>query len=266
MLKEGPYIPEGMWQICPHCKQLILSEDLEPYKICPHCSYHFRIEAKERLDILADSNSFKPLFANLEIKNPLGYIGYQEKINQAKEKTGLDEAILTGQARIMNEDCLIGIMESKFLMASMGYGVGEKVTLLFEYGLSHKLPVVLVIASGGARMQEGSIALMQMAKTTQAMKKFQEAGNFYLALLTDPTMGGVSASFAMSADIVLAEEKARIGFAGPELVKKILHEKVDENFQTAEYQLSHGFIDQIIERAKQKEIIGKLLNWHKSRK
>lgn len=262
MNTNKPYIPNGMWLKCPRCQEIILDEDLGSYKICPACDYLFRLQARERLQQIADIDSFVELFRQEKDFDPLSFPGYKHKKTHLRAKTQEDEAILTGQARIAAEPCYLGIMDTHFLMGSMGQAVGEKVTLLFEEALKMKKPVVLFVASGGARMQEGTISLMQMAKTMQAVKKHANAKLFYLAVLTDPTTGGVSASFAQAADIILAEPEALIGFAGRRVIEQALHRKMPKDFQTAEYQLKHGFIDQVVPRPKLKTVLGNLLAWH----
>ncbi|WEG72812.1 acetyl-CoA carboxylase, carboxyltransferase subunit beta [Vagococcus intermedius] len=257
-----PSVPDKMWAKCPECQQAIYAKDLGKAKICQKCGYCFPLEARERLEVLVDKGSFKELFKTHTIANPLGFPGYPDKIKKSREQTKLDEAILTGYGEILGQKVVLGIMDSHFMMGSMGSAVGEKLTLVFEYATSNQLPVVIFTASGGARMQEGIISLMQMAKVTNAVKRHSKAGLFYLAVLTDPTMGGVTASFAMEADIILAEPKARIGFAGKRVIEQTIKQKLPDDFQTAEFLLTHGFVDQIVFRQELVEKLADLLKLH----
>lgn len=222
----------------------------------------FRITAFERLSLIADENSFDELFTGIETTDPLRFPHYKEKLAQMREKTGLDEAVLTGTALIKGRKIALGIMDSNFIMASMGTVVGEKITRLFEYATEQELPVVLFTASGGARMQEGIMSLMQMAKTSAAVQRHSKAGLFYLTVLTDPTTGGVTASFAMEGDIILAEAQALVGFAGRRVIESTVREKLPDDFQKAEFLLEHGFVDAIVKRGELRDTIATLLSFH----
>jgi len=243
-----PEVPDELFSKCPGCKHTIYQKDLGNDSVCPNCGYNFRISAHERLNLTVDENSFEEMFTGIETKDPLNFPNYQEKLTLTREKTGLDEAVLTGTARIKGHKTALGIMDSNFIMASMGTVVGEKITRLFEYATEHKLPVVLFTASGGARMQEGIMSLMQMAKVSAAVQRHSAAGLFYLTVLTDPTTGGVTASFAMEGDIILAETQALVGFAGRRVIESTVREKLPDDFQKAEFLMEHGFVDAIVKR------------------
>ncbi|MGF0028569.1 acetyl-CoA carboxylase, carboxyltransferase subunit beta [uncultured Streptococcus sp.] len=260
--REMPEVPDELFAKCPACKHMIYQKDLGTAQICPSCSYNFRISAKERLAITVDEGSFEELFTGLETTDPLHFPGYQEKLAAAREKTGLDEAVLTGLATIKGQKVALGIMDSNFIMASMGTVVGEKITRLFELATAQELPVVLFTASGGARMQEGIMSLMQMAKISAAVKRHSNAGLFYLTILTDPTTGGVTASFAMEGDIIIAEPQALVGFAGRRVIENTVREQLPDNFQKAEFLLEHGFVDTIINRTELPEMIAMLVALH----
>lgn len=260
--KAKPEVPDELFSKCPSCKHTIYEKDLGSERVCPNCDYTFRISAQKRLALTVDEGTFKELFAGLKTKDPLNFPKYQEKIAQIQEETGLDEAVLTGLAHIKGQKTALGIMDSTFIMASMGTVVGEKITRLFEYAREHGLPVTLFTASGGARMQEGIMSLMQMAKVSAAVKRHSEAGLFYLTILTDPTTGGVTASFAMQGDIILAETQALVGFAGRRVIESTLREDLPEDFQKAEFLLEHGFVDKIVKRSDLPEMIGRLLALH----
>ena len=247
-----PEVPDELFSQCPGCK----------HTICPHCSYTFRISAQERLDLTIDSDSFVEMFTGIETQDPLNFPGYQKKLATMREKTGLDEAVLTGTASIKGQKVALGIMDSNFIMASMGTVVGEKITRLFEYATVENLPVVLFTASGGARMQEGIMSLMQMAKISAAVQRHSKAGLFYLTILTDPTTGGVTASFAMEGDIILAEPQSLVGFAGRRVIENTVRETLPDDFQKAEFLLEHGFVDAIVKRRELPETIAKLVRLH----
>ncbi|MDR0200502.1 MAG: acetyl-CoA carboxylase, carboxyltransferase subunit beta [Streptococcaceae bacterium] len=257
-----PDVPDDLFAPCPACKHVIYSKDLGHIRVCPHCGYNFRIKAKRRLKYTVDEGSFEELFKGIETKDPLDFPGYKEKVHATQAATELDEAVLTGLATINGQKCLLGIMDSSFIMASMGTVVGEKITRLFEQATEEKLPVVLFTASGGARMQEGILSLMQMAKISAAVKRHANAGLFYLTILTDPTTGGVTASFAMQGDIILAEPQALVGFAGRRVIENTVREELPEGFQRAEFLQEHGFIDAIVKREELPEKIGWLLKIH----
>ena len=258
-----PEVPDELFSQCPGCKYTIYQKDLGSERICPHCGYTFRISAQERLALTIDMGTFLEMFKGIETQDPLNFPGYRKKLTLMREKTGLDEAVVTGTALIKGEKVALGIMDSNFIMASMGTVVGEKITRLFEYATAEKLPVVLFTASGGARMQEGIMSLMQMAKISAAVKRHSNAGLFYLTILTDPTTGGVTASFAMEGDIILAEPQSLVGFAGRRVIKNTVREDLPEDFQKAEFLLEHGFVDAIIKRRELPDTIARLVRLHK---
>lgn len=257
-----PEVPDELFSKCPACKRMIYQKELGQEKMCHYCSYAFRIGAYQRLVLTVDTDSFEELFAGLETTNPLDFPDYLEKLALVRQKMGLDEAVLTGRAKIMEQDVALGIMDASFIMASMGTVVGEKITRLFEYALEESLPVVLFTASGGARMQEGIMSLMQMAKVSAAVKRHSNAGLFYLTVLTDPTTGGVTASFAMQGDVILAEPQALVGFAGRRVIESTVREQLPDDFQRAEFLQEHGFIDVIVRRQELRETIGFLVRLH----
>ncbi|ASZ07881.1 acetyl-CoA carboxylase, carboxyltransferase subunit beta [Enterococcus thailandicus] len=257
-----PTVPDNMWAKCPNCKHIIYTKDIGEERVCPNCGYTFRISAWQRLALTIDEKSFEEWDTELTTEDPLNFPGYQEKIEVIQEKTGLHEAVLTGKATINDIPLAIGVMDSNFIMGSMGTIVGEKITRLFERALTAKLPVVLFTASGGARMQEGIFSLMQMAKISAAVKRHSNAGLFYLTVLTDPTTGGVTASFAMEGDVILAEPQSLIGFAGRRVIEQTIKQELPEDFQKAEFLLAHGFVDQIVPRTELKKTIHHLLELH----
>jgi len=260
--QESLRYPDELFSKCPGCKHTIYQKDLGNDSVCPNCGYNFRISAHERLNLTVDENSFEEMFTGIETKDPLNFPNYQEKLALTREKTGLDEAVLTGTASIKGHKTALGIMDSNFIMASMGTVVGEKITRLFEYATEHKLPVVLFTASGGARMQEGIMSLMQMAKVSAAVQRHSAAGLFYLTVLTDPTTGGVTASFAMEGDIILAETQALVGFAGRRVIESTVREKLPDDFQKAEFLMEHGFVDAIVKRGDMRDTLATLLAFH----
>lgn len=257
-------IPIGKWVKCDNCKEILYKETVrENLSICPNCGHYFRIHIGRRLETIIDEGTYKRFELNIETSNPLNLEDYPKKIKILREKTGLEEAIACGTGKINGEDVVICIMDSGFLMGSMGAVVGEKITYSIEQAIKLKLPLIIFSVSGGARMQEGIIALMQMAKTTAALTKLNEAGLLYISVLTDPTYGGVTASFASLGDIILAEPGAKIGFAGQRVIEQTIGEKLPEEFQTAEFLLEHGFIDKIVKREDMKETIYRLIKYHK---
>ena len=258
-----PEVPDELFSQCPGCKYTIYQKDLGSERICPHCGYTFRISAQERLALTIDMGTFLEMFKGIETQDPLNFPDYRKKLTLMREKTGLDEAVVTGTALIKGEKVALGIMDSNFIMASMGTVVGEKITRLFEYATAEKLPVVLFTASGGARMQEGIMSLMQMAKISAAVKRHSNAGLFYLTILTDPTTGGVTASFAMEGDIILAEPQSLVGFAGRRVIENTVREDLPEDFQKAEFLLEHGFVDAIIKRRELPDTIARLVRLHR---
>ena len=262
--EKRPEVPEGLVKKCNACKSAVFVEEVKKNRyICPHCGNYFRIHAYRRVEMIVDSGTFQEWDAEMEIQNPLHYKGYEEKIKLLQEKTGLKEAVVTGYGEIKGNPSVIAVCDGRFLMASMGEAVGEKITRAVERATKMRLPVVIFACSGGARMQEGMVSLMQMAKTSAALKRHSDAGLLYISVLTDPTTGGVTASFAMLGDIILAEPNALIGFAGPRVIEQTIGQKLPKGFQRAEFLLEHGFIDGIVERKNQREILGNILNLHK---
>ena len=260
---SGVNIPSNLLFKCPRCQNVIFQEEFEKFlKICPKCGYHARITAAERLALTADEGSFTEFDALLETLNPIDFPEYEAKIAKLQQSTGMKEAVLTGQCTIAGQKAVIGIMDSHFMMASMGSVVGEKITRAFERATELRLPVVLFTASGGARMQEGIVSLMQMAKTSGAVAHHSDAGLLYITVMTDPTTGGVTASFATLGDIIIAEPKALIGFAGRRVIEDTIKQHLPDDFQSAEFLLEHGFVDIISTRSDMKNVLGKLLKYH----
>lgn len=261
--KKEPSAPEGLWLKCPKCGEVVYRDDVKAHGyVCPKCEGYFRIGTRTRIRMVADTGTFQEWFTDLETENPLEYPGYEEKIANLQEKTKLHEAVTVGKCMVNGLETVLGVCDARFLMGSMGYVVGEKITRAFERATGEKLPVVLFTSSGGARMQEGIVSLMQMAKTSAAIRKHSEAGLFYLPVLTDPTTGGVTASFAMLGDVILAEPGALIGFAGPRVIAQTIGQKLPEGFQRAEFLVEKGIIDGVVERQELKETVWKLLNIH----
>ena len=248
---------------CPKCGKMVDREKVVRKKyVCYECGGYFRVKVPNRIKMVADPRTFEPWFTDMPVSNPLGYEGYEEKLAEAREKTGLDEAVTVGKCKVFGEDIMLGICDARFMMASMGSVVGEKITAAIERAIEERLPVFLFCASGGARMQEGIISLMQMAKTSAAIQKLGEAGLLYCTVLTDPTTGGVTASFAMLGDVIMAEPGALIGFAGPRVIKQTIGQDLPEGFQTAEFLVEHGIIDGIVKRENLKKTIYFLVKAH----
>ena len=255
-------MPEGLWHKCPQCSSVIHDLELgKNLRVCQKCGHHFRLEASERIDLVVDPNSFSETDRELTSVNALEFEGYTEKVAQYREKTKLNEAIVTGRAAIQGHPISLGIMDFRFLGASMGSAVGEKITRAVERATSEKRAMVLFSASGGARMHEGILSLMQMAKSSAALGRHAQAGLPYISILTHPTTGGVTASFATLGDINLAEPKCMIGFAGPRVVKETTHQNLPPGFQTAEFMLDHGLVDRIVERKDMRDNLGSLLGY-----
>ena len=249
-------------QVCPNChKSIPVSRLWSGHLVCP-CGYHFRMNARQRIAMITDKGSFRELFSKILSENPLGFPGYTEKLDTMRSVSGEAEAVVCGRAEIGGSPCALFVMEPNFMMGSMGGAVGEKITQLFEFALQKRLPVVGFTVSGGARMQEGLLSLMQMAKTSAAVKRHSDAGLLYIAVLTDPTTGGTTASFAMEADILLAEPGATIGFAGARVIEQTTKKALPKGFQKAEFVLQHGFLDGIAPRAGQKQLLALLLSIH----
>jgi len=262
-----PDVPKGLFGKCKKCGQMVLSEEVrENDYICPKCGGYVRMHAKRRIKMLVDKGTFEPWFEGLEISNPLGDKEYEKKLLEVKEKTKLEEAVITGKALINGSEVALAVMDGRFLMASMGEIVGEKITRTVEKATEENLPLVIVACSGGARMQEGIISLMQMAKTSAALKRHSESGNLYISVLTDPTTGGVTASFAMLGDIIMAEPDALIGFAGPRVIEQTIGQKLPKGFQKSEFLLEHGFIDLIVERQNLKNKLSEIIKLHYPKK
>ena len=259
--------PKDAYMIrCPKCNKMVDRERVVRRKyVCYECEGYFRVKVPNRIKMVADPHTFEPWFTDMPVQNPLGYEGYEEKLQEAREKTGLEEAVTVGRCKVFGEDIVLGICDSRFLMASMGHVVGEKITAAIEKAIELKLPVFLFCCSGGARMQEGIVSLMQMAKTSAAIQKLGEAGLLYCTILTDPTTGGVTASFAMLGDVIMAEPGALIGFAGPRVIKQTIGQELPEGFQTAEFLVEHGIIDGIVTRENLKKIIYFLVKAHQSK-
>ena len=261
--KIRPEVPDGMLKKCNACKAAVFVDEVKKNNyICPHCGNYFRIHARRRIEMITDEGSFEEWNETMPVSNPLCYKGYEEKLKQLQEKTSLDEAIVTGRAKIGGFPVALGVCDSRFLMASMGENVGEKIALAVEKATEERLPVILFSCSGGARMQEGIVSLMQMAKTSAAIKRHSDAGLLYISVLTNPTTGGVTASFAMLGDIILAEPGALIGFAGPRVIEQTIRQKLPKGFQRSEFLLEHGFLDQIVTRNEMKNTLAELLHLH----
>ena len=253
-------IPVGMWVKCSKCKEILYKDDLHKnYSICPNCGNHFRLSSRRRVDQIIDKGTFEEFDLNVTTDNPLHMDDYVKKLETLREKTGLDEAVKCGIGNINSEKVALCVMDSNFMMGSMGKVVGEKIAYSIEKAIELKLPVIIFCASGGARMQEGIVSLMQMAKTSAAVKKLHKEGLLYISVLTDQTYGGVTASFASLGDIILAEPNAMIGFTGPRVIKQTIGQDLPEGFQTAEFLLEHGFVDKVVNRKDMKETLYKLL-------
>ncbi len=256
-------IPEGLWVKCDNCKEIIYKKEIEKnLQVCPKCNYHFRISAAERINFIADEDSFMETDAELSTTDPLRFedtMPYRERLEENKKRTGISEAAIYGDATINERPVVLAIMDFSFMGGSMGSAVGEKITCAAERALENKMPLIIVSSSGGARMQEGMFSLMQMAKASSAIAKLKEAGILYIAVLADPTFGGVTASFAMLGDIIIAEPKSLIGFAGPRVIEQTIKQQLPENFQRAEFLLDHGMIDIVVERKELKNTVYKLI-------
>ena len=261
---RSPEVPQELYSACPKCKAMHSADDLErSLRVCPKCGYHFRIGARRRISYIADEGSFSELWSDMRSCDPIKFEGYRDKLAQAESQSGEIEGVITGECTIEGIRLCIFAMESGFIMGSMGTVVGEKIARLFEYAQARELPVVGVCVSGGARMQEGMFSLMQMAKTTGAVKRHSDAGGLFVAVLTDPTTGGVTASFAMEGDVTIAEPGALIGFAGPRVIEQTIRQKLKEGFQRSEFVLEKGFIDMICDRRELKGRLAAILALHR---
>lgn len=260
---KQPNVPAGMYIKCGACQKQLYQKDLAAnHHACPACGYHFRISARERVEGMLDDGNLLELFNQLKSGNPLDFEGYEAKVAGQMKKTGENEGVVTGVGKINGQTLAIAVMNPMYMMGSMGSVIGEKLTLITEHATKERLPLVIFTASGGARMQEGVFSLMQMAKTSMALNRHREAGLLYISFLTDPTTGGVTASFAMLGDIILSEPNALIGFAGPRVIEQTIRQKLPEGFQRAEFLLEHGFIDKIVKRTQLKDTLGQLLMLH----
>ena len=258
-----PEVPEGLLRKCNKCGAAIIAEEVKrDGYICPKCGGYFRVHAYRRIQMVADPDTFEEWDHDLTGGNPMHYRGYEEKVHALQEKTGLQEAVVTGKCRINGKETVLAVCDGRFMMSSMGWAVGEKITRAVENATEKRLPVIIFACSGGARMQEGITSLMQMAKTSAALKRHSDAGLLYVSVLTEPTTGGVTASFAMLGDVILAEPGALIGFAGPRVIEQTIHQKLPKGFQRAEFLLEHGFVDDIVKRENLKETLGKILTFH----
>ena len=258
-----PVVPDGTWVKCDSCGKILYKKVLEEnYKICNHCGGYFRLGAFERVDQVCDKGSFEEFNSGISSRNPMDFEGYDKKLKSNREKSGLTEAVITGKCKINGIKSIVAVMDSNFLMGSMGIAVGEKITLAIEKATREKLPIIIFTTSGGARMQEGIFSLMQMAKVSSAIGKHNDEGLLYITVLTDPTTGGVTASFASLGDIILAEPKALVGFAGRRVIEGTIKEKLPDDFQSAEFLLENGFVDKIVKREDMKITLYKLLKLH----
>jgi len=261
--KKKINVPDGLWTKCENCSEIVYNKTLdENLRVCPKCGYHFYIGAWLRLKITLDKDSFIEYERGMYSENPLGFPGYEEKIRESRERTGLEEAAVIGEGKIGGKRIAVGVTDFGFMGGSMGSVVGEKITIITEKALKEKIPLLLISGSGGgARMQEGVLSLMQMAKTSAAIAEFKENGGLYISLLTHPTMGGVMASFASRGDIVIAEPGALLGFAGPRVIKQTIKQQMPKGFQRSESLLEHGMVDMVVERAKIRPTLIKLLDF-----
>ena len=257
----------GKWVKCDNCKEILYKEELHKnLSVCPNCGKHFRLSARRRIKQIADEGTFEEIGKDILTEDPLHFDGYIKKVETLREKTKIEEAVKCGICEIEGQKVVLGVMDGNFLMGSMGRAVGERITLAIETAIKKKLPLITFCVSGGARMQEGIVSLMQMAKTSSAIARLNEKGLLYISVLTDPTTGGVTASFASLGDIILAEPKALIGFAGPRVIEQTIKQKLPKGFQSSEFLLEHGFIDKIVERKDMKETLAKLVRLHTATK
>ena len=260
---KKPYVPDEMWEKCPECGTLLLTTDVEEnYQVCSKCNHHFRLNARKRIEMTADKDSFVEMDAELESENIIDFPGYDEKLEKSRQRSKEKESVICGTCKLDGIEVVLVSMNSEFMMGSMGTVTGDKITRAFEYAPEKRLPIIVFSVSGGARMQEGILSLMQMAKTSGAVKKHSDAGLLYITVLTDPTSGGVTASFAMEGDIILAEPKALIAFAGPRVIEQTIRQKLPKDFQTAEFLEAKGFVDKVVDRRDLKDTLVSLLKIH----
>ena len=260
---KKPYVPDEMWEKCPQCGTILLTTDVEEnFQVCSKCNHHFRLNASQRIAMTADRDSFVEMDSELVSSNIIDFPGYDEKLEKSKRQSRENESVICGTCTIEGIKTVIISMNSEFMMGSMGTVTGDKITRAFEYATQQGLPVIAFTVSGGARMQEGILSLMQMAKTSGAVKRHSDAGLLYITVLTDPTSGGVTASFAMEGDIILAEPKALIAFAGPRVIEQTIRQKLPRDFQTAEFLRDKGFVDKVVDRCDMKETLANLLRIH----
>lgn len=262
-----PYVPDALWVKCPECKRMILATDLDDNsRVCTCCKHHFRITARQRIEMIADKDSFEEMDGELVSKNIIGFPDYNRKLAAAKNRSGENESVITGVCTINGYKVVMFVMDPSFMIGSMGTVTGEKITRAFEYATENEMPVVAFTLSGGARMQEGILSLMQMAKTSGAVKRHSDAGLLYITILTDPTTGGVTASFAMEGDIILSEPGVLVAFAGPRVIEQTIRQKLPKDFQTAEFLQDKGFVDAVVDRREMKNTLAKLLSMHEIEK
>ncbi len=260
---KKPFVPDEMWEKCPECGTLLLTTDIEEnLRVCSKCNHHFRLNARERVEMIADSDTFVEMDKELESVNILDFPGYDDKLEKSKKLSGEHESVICGTCKLDGIETVLVSMNSEFMMGSMGTVTGDKITRAFEYATANSLPIIVFTVSGGARMQEGILSLMQMAKTSGAVKMHSDAGLLYITVLTDPTSGGVTASFAMEGDIILAEPKALIAFAGPRVIEQTIRQKLPKDFQTAEFVQQKGFVDKVVDRRHLKKTLVNLLKIH----
>ena len=253
----------GKWVKCDACKEILYKEDVHNnLSVCPNCGNHFRLSARRRIKQIVDEGTFEEIGKEITTKDPLNFNGYIKKVDTLKEKIKIDEAIKCGKCKIEGNSAILGVMDGNFLMGSMGGAVGERIALAVDEAIKKNLPLIIFCVSGGARMQEGIISLMQMAKTSSKIAELSENGNLYISVLTDPTTGGVTASFASLGDIILAEPNALIGFAGPRVIEQTIKQKLPQGFQSAEFLLEHGFVDKIVDRKDMRHMLAKLIKLH----
>ena len=263
--KKQVQVPQGLYAKCKGCGTILYNKELDKnYKVCPKCGYHYQLSALERLYLTVDSGSFQEYDEKLDSKNPLGFPEYEEKVKKGQEKAKMTDAVITGLGKIAGEPASIAIMDFQFMGGSLGSVVGEKITRAVERAIEKKVGMIIVSTSGGARMQEGIFSLMQMAKTSAALARLGEAGLPFISLLTDPTTGGVAASYSMLGDVNLAEPGAMVGFAGPRVIEQTIRQKLPKGFQRSEFLVDHGFVDAIVPRKDMKQTLGKYLKFFRS--